>query len=150
MLLKEDASSRQLLDWMGKALVKDELLTNKELEKFRVEDRGGPLDIGKISFKDPKTPFFESKITEHGFRLIRPLIEIKPEGYRVAVSYDMTTSDRFAENARSEWIASVMPEGAEKVRTENNRGISKRCDSHREGCQRRKGTGIVSRYDAGG
>lgn len=123
VLLKENASSRQLLDWMGKALVKDKLLTKKELDEFRVEDRGGPLDIGKISFKDPKTPFFESKITERGFRLIRPLIEIKPEGYRVAVSYDMTTSDRFAENAHSEWIASVTPKGAEKIRTEDNRGI---------------------------
>lgn len=109
MLLKENASSRQLLDWMGKALVKDKLLTNKDLEKFRVEDRGGTLDIGKSSFKDPRTPFFESKRIEHGFTSIRPLIEIKPEGYRVAVSYEMSTGARDKEKVRTEWIDCVMP-----------------------------------------
>ena len=109
MLLKENASSRQLLDWMGKALIKDKLLAKKELEKFRVEDRGGTLDIGKSSFKDPRTPFFESKRIEHGFTSIRPLIEIKPEGYRVAVSYEMSTGARDKEKVRTEWIDCVMP-----------------------------------------
>lgn len=126
VLLKENASSRQLLDWMGQALIKDRLLTKKELEEFRVEDRGGTLDIGKSSFKDPRTPFFESKRIDHGFTSIRPLIEIKPDGYRVAVSYDMNNVGREQENARSKWIESVMPEGAEKVRTEDKRGIPSR------------------------
>ncbi|MDK6275219.1 hypothetical protein QP116_05650 [Pseudoglutamicibacter cumminsii] len=109
VLLKENASSRQLLDWMGKALIKDKLLAKKELEKFRVEDRGGTLDIGKSSFKDSRTPFFESKRIEHGFTSIRPLIEIKPEGYRVAVSYEMSTGARDKEKVRTEWIDCVMP-----------------------------------------
>lgn len=116
--LEENASSGQLLQWIRKALVDNKIVSKKKADNVWPEDRGGTLSVGNESTKAPRTPFQESKVTDHGFIAVTPLIEKRTDGYRFAVLYRLDSEDKEdkeARKAREKWIDSVMPDGAQKV-----------------------------------
>ncbi|MCG7305437.1 hypothetical protein MHJ63_09195 [Pseudoglutamicibacter albus] len=115
LTLEENVSSGQLLQWVRKALLDNKIVSKKKADAVSPKDRGGTLSVGNESTKAPRTPFQESKVTDHGFIAVTPLIEKRTDGYRFAVVYRVESGSREAEKAREKWIDSVMPDGAQKV-----------------------------------
>ena len=120
--LEENASSGQLLQWIRKALVDNKIVSKKKADNVWPEDRGGTLSVGKGSAKASRTPFLERKITDHGFDDITLLIEKRADDYRFAVLYRLDSGGKEARNARENWIDSVLPDGAQKLKPRSHAG----------------------------
>ncbi|MDR7294054.1 hypothetical protein [Pseudoglutamicibacter albus] len=90
--------------------------TSRETDTNGKGTRSMAVAARSAASKTSKSPIYASKISEHGFRNIYPLIEKRADGYRLAVVYRLDWGGEDAEKVREKWIDSAMPEGARRVK----------------------------------